>query len=91
MNNEYINIDDNARAVVKANLAIRCAVPFKKAVTPGLANLADETLSRLRASVIFIGEVQYPDTLPIGSGNECPTFGTFDDNRFFDQNKKENF
>lgn len=84
-----VDIDRNAVGAVKNNLAIRIAPSFERVVTPVLASIADSTLSMLRASTIFIGEVALPDNLPVGSGNSCSDF--FGEDRFFNQNKKENF
>jgi len=83
---DTVNIDGNARAAFKYALAIRIAPTFQAIVTPALAANADSTLQRLQASSVFIGEVAYPDSLPIGSGNEC-----LDETRFFTQNARENF
>ncbi len=38
---------------------------------------------------VISGEVEYPDSLPIGSGNECSPSDI--DQRFFNQGKRENF
>lgn len=86
---DTVNIDPNARAAVKAELAIRAAPAFQKIITPGLAKLASDSLSRLEASTDFIGEVAYPDSLPLGSGNQCPDNNL--DQRFFPSGKVENF
>lgn len=88
---DTIQIESNARAAIKFALAIRCAPSFKKPITAGLAANARDSLTRLEASTAFIGDVQFPDTLPIGSGNECPDFGFAQDDRFFLGNQKENF
>jgi hypothetical protein len=87
--NDDIDIDRNANSAVKFNLAIRCAPSFQKLITPSLTNNADSTFTRLQASTHIIGEVALPDTLPIGSGNQCPDVNI--DRRFFNTNKKENF
>lgn len=86
---DILNIEDNARAAIKANLAVRCASAFQKPMTIELSGLAATTLERLYISTSFIGEVEYPDSLPIGSGNECSPSDI--DQRFFNQGKKENF
>ena len=86
---DAVNIERNAVSAFKLNLAIRIAPTFERIVTPALANNARESLQMLQASVVHIGPVAYPDTLPLGSGNECG-----DDvlnRRFFGQNKVENF
>lgn len=86
---DVISIDRNAVAAFKATLAIRCAPAFQRTVTPALAENAKTTLTTLRASVNHIGPVDYPDTLPTGSGNDCAQ--TFNTERFFEANQKENF
>ena len=86
---DTIEVDGNARAAIKSNLAMRSASAFQKPVTQTLALLASDSIARLEASTDFIGEVELPDTLPIGSGNQCPDNNI--DQRFFPSGKKENF
>ncbi len=86
---DVLEVDRNAVAAIKYNLAIRLAPSFRKPVSAALGSIAGSTLSRLEASGAFIGRVEYPDTLPMGSGNECPGLDT--DQRFFNPNKIENF
>lgn len=86
---DIVDVDRNAVSAIKNNLAIRIAASFEKIVTPALAKIADSSLRRLEASTNFLGEVAFPDTLPTGSGNDCSD--RFTNNRFFDQNKVENF
>ena len=87
---DAIDVDRNAVGAIKFSLAIRCAPSFQKTVTQALALSASDSLSKLEASVAFIGKVAFPDTLPIGSGNECANHYA-DEDRFFDENKPENF
>lgn len=87
--NDTVEIDRNANAAIKFNLAIRCAPTFQKLITPALVENADSTFRRLKASTNIIGDVAFPDTLPIGSGNQCPDVNI--DRRFFNTNKKVNF
>lgn len=86
---DEVNIQPNARAAVKLNLALRSAPAFQKPITADLAALAGSALDRLYVSTDFIGEVAYPDTLPLGSGNQCAGDGV--DQRFFTTGKTENF
>ena len=81
-----VNIDRNAVGAAKYALALRIASPFQRVINPDLREAARETLEALERSVVYIGEVAYPDTLPTGSGNDC-----LSDTRFFNQNKKVNF
>jgi hypothetical protein len=84
---DTVNIERDAVGAVKSNLAVRVAPIFGRMVTPALAESASTTRRRLLANVVNIRPVAFPDTLPIGSGNEC-----FDNSaRFFDANKQENF
>jgi hypothetical protein len=86
---DTVNIDRNAVSAFKNNLAVLIAPSFERIITPALASIAQSSLERLRASTSHIGQVAYPDTLPTGSGNDCPD--SFIDDRFFDQNLTENF
>ena len=86
---DTLEVDRNAIGAIKFKLAIRLAPSFQKVVPPSLAESASESFGRLEASSANIGDVAYPDTLPIGSGNQCPNTNT--DRRFFNANKNENF
>jgi hypothetical protein len=83
-----LGIPRSSVSAFKANLAIRIAPEYSRIVSPALAKLGDDTMDALTKSVVFIGNVQYPGTLPLGSGNECDDFT---DQRFFPQNTPENF
>ena len=83
---DTVDVERSAVAAIKFNLAIRIAPTFEKVITQALAANARETKQTLETSVVFIGEVAYPDTLPTGSGGDCLT-----DTRFFPQNKRERF
>jgi hypothetical protein len=86
---DEIGIDRNAVAAVKYNLAIRCAPAFQKQVAMALGTVASDSYNRLLASITNIN-VEFPDTLPVGSGNECAEANYLDD-RFFPSQKEENF
>lgn len=86
---DIIEVDRNAVAAIKYNLAIRLAPSFQKIVGNALAALASGTLDVLMASNTDISNIAYPDTLPLGSGNQCSSNDT--DRRFFLNNKTENF
>jgi hypothetical protein len=85
---DVVNVERNAIGAVKYNLAIRLAPSFQKSVGAALAALAAGTMDTLLASNADLSNVAYPDTLPLGSGNECNN-GT--DRRFFPNNKTRNF
>lgn len=84
-----VNISRNAVGAIKFALAIRIAPSFQKLVTPDLRIIARESMQALESSVVHVGTVALPDTLPTGSGNDCGE--SFREDRFFDANKKVNF
>jgi len=86
---DVVNVERNAIGAVKYNLAIRLAPSFQKVVGNALAALASGTLEVLMASNTDISNIAYPDTLPLGSGNDCSSGDT--DRRFFPNNKTDNF
>lgn len=86
---DVISVERSAIGAVKYNLAIRLAPSFQKPISASLASLASGTMSVLLASNSYIGEIAYPDTLPVGSGNECQS--SYNDDRFFSTNKPSNF
>lgn len=72
---------------VMMNLAGRLTSPFRKPLTPELvASIKAANQNMLRIIVKPI-DVDYPDTLPMGSGNRCDT----DDDIFYPTNQKPNF
>lgn len=86
---DTIEVDRSAISAVKYNLAIRLAPSYQKVISAALASLASETMGALLTSNNYIGEVEYPDSLPLGSGNHCSSDSTY--SRFFPAGKKENF
>ena len=62
-------VDLGAIGAIKANLAVYIAPEYGRTVSPSLATRANRSKRSLRAS-INLNPSQYPDTLPIGSGNE---------------------
>ncbi|NRA76748.1 MAG: hypothetical protein HRU18_00950 [Pseudoalteromonas sp.] len=86
---DVVNVERNAIAAVKYNLAIRLAPSFQKLVGAALAALASGTMEVLMASGTDLSNIAYPDTLPLGSGNQCANDGT--NQRFFPNNKTDNF
>jgi len=86
---DVLELEPAAIAAVKAKLAIKLAPSYSKPITAALAENASEAMSMLAIANSHIGEIAYPDSLPIGSGNECNNNGTY--NRFFNQNKTDNF
>mgnify|MGYP003664930556 CR=1 FL=1 len=92
---EAINGDDNVNlprysmSAIKYNLAVRLSPSYQKVVSPALAAAASSSIDVLMASSTDLSNVAYPDTLPLGSGNDCGDF--YNDSRFFPQNKTSNF
>lgn len=86
---DVLNVERNAIGAIKTNVAIMLAPSFGKVASRELVQIASDKLAALRASTFYIGPVAFPDTLPLGSGNECPS--SYDDERFFPENKTENF
>ena len=84
-----INVERNAVAAVKYNLAIRLAPSYQKIVGSALAAIASGTMDVLLATNSDLSNIAYPDTLPLGSGNSCSDYDT--DQRFFPSNERKNF
>jgi len=78
-----------AHAAIIPHLAILMAPEYSKTVELALAAAAEDAMNGLLRLTVNIGEVEYPSTLPIGSGNECSNFNI--ERRFFPENTKENF
>lgn len=85
---DTVNVERNAVAAVKYNLAIRLAPSYQKLVGAALAALASGTIEVLMASSTDLSNIAYPDTLPLGSGNQCANNDT--NQRFFPNNKTDN-
>lgn len=86
---DEVNIDRNAVGAVKYNLAIRLAPSFQVVLGNDLIAVAQSSLDRLMASSTDLSVIAYPDSLPMGSGNQCSGYDT--DERFFPNNKTDNF
>lgn len=86
---DVLELDPAAIAAAKAKLAIKLAPSYSKVITPGLVENARESMDMLEIMNSHIGEIAYPDSLPLGSGNSCG--GTYVDQVFFNANKKSNF
>jgi hypothetical protein len=85
---DEIRIPRKAHRAVKLNLAIALAPSFSRPVTLDLRESARASKSTLLSSTINLN-VQYPDGLPLGSGNECEQFT--EDQKFFPTNSERNF
>ncbi len=87
---DEVRIPRGANAAVIDNLAIKMAPEYSRIVSPALAESANESLKNMLNANVFIGDVDMPSTLPLGSGNQtCDN--DLDDRRFFPEGKKRNF
>lgn len=85
---DTIRIQRGAVNGVVMNLAGRLSAPFRKPLTNELvASIKAANQNMLRIIVKPI-DVDYPDTLPMGSGNRC---SDDDDDIFYPSNQKPNF
>jgi hypothetical protein len=66
---DEIYVDDGALGAIKANLAVYIAPEYSRIVTNELALRARNGKRALRRSLPIAGS-EFPDTLPVGSGNE---------------------
>lgn len=85
---DTLRVPRHALAAIKANLAIFMAPEYGRVVSEALAAEASNTKNELRISLVDMGEVNYPNTLPLGSGNECTDFN---DQRYFPADQDVNF
>ena len=84
---DVLNIDRSAVGAVKYNLAVRLAPSYQKVISQALAAISQSTKDAVMASNCHIGDVAFPDTLPMGSGNACGP----DYDIFFPADETDNF
>ena len=86
---DTINIPLEANGFYKDHLAIYLAGQYGAPVPQTL--LASAELSKAMVLNTFQGpiDVEFPDTLPLGTGNTCDN--TFENQKFFKPNNSENF
>ena len=70
---DEVTVPDSAIEAIEFNLALRLAPQFGSAPSQLIMINAKESLNALRRSIILPPVAIFPDTLPIGSGNECNT------------------
>ena len=88
--NDELIIPRFAFGAVKANLAIRLASEYDRPVTQGMAFDATNSLNELVKATIDLSDIDFPSTLPVGSGNMDDLFvGVRDE--FFRESKKRSF
>ena len=86
---DTVNIPAQTVGMYKNNLAIYLAGEYGAPVTQTLAKSARDSMDRALIAFAPVIDVEFPDTLPIGSGNECDLITR--DQRFFKPNSTENF
>ena len=91
-----MNADDELAApryaigAIKANVAILIAGEYGITVTQSMAYDASNSLSELVKASINLRGIEYPSTLPVGSGNR-DEFGDGYDRKYFPEDKTLNF
>lgn len=78
-----------ANAAIIDNLAVTLAPEYSRGVPIALATSAQARRDEMMVALVDIGEVNYPSTLPIGSGNRCQE--TDLDRPFFPSDDSVNF
>lgn len=91
---DEIFVDLGAIGAMKANLAMYIAPEYGRTPSASLEERARRSKKSLRASIPLNGS-QFPDSLPIGSGNEGNNFqtdgdspGGLQDSRFYPSNSR---
>ncbi len=83
-----INIPKQAVGMYKDNLAIYMAGQYGAPLAQSLIKSASDSMNAALIMFQKTISVQYPDTLPVGTGNHCDS--VFDE-KFFTVNEPENF
>lgn len=86
---DEVNIPREAVGYFKDNLAIYIAGQYGTPIPQSTVISAEKTMIEVLNAFQGPINVQFPDTLPVGSGNECDLIDQ--DQRFFNQNRPENF
>jgi len=86
---DAIRVPRGTEGAIKANLAGRLASDYSKQITPTLAAEISASTDNMLRLISKPLEVEFPDTLPTGSGNQCYDIDL--DRRFFPVNSEENF
>ncbi len=85
---DTVEAPGSAIAAIKSNLSIRLAPDYSRIVSQTLKDQAEKDYNDLLTSEYGPNTVEFPDTLPLGSGNTCVELH---DQQFFPKNSKENF
>ncbi len=86
---DEVRVHRFSNGAVIDNLAILIAPEFQKQISNALVATAASLRNDMRIALLDVGEVNYPSTLPLGSGNQCPDVNI--DRRFFPSDEKVNF
>lgn len=87
---DEVNIPRHARAYVKAALAVYFCSEYGRQAPQTLTTEAANMHASLLNTIVTIPEVQYPSTLPLGSGNVDSDYDVFD-HRFYPAVNESNF
>lgn len=87
---DEVRIPRGAVAATIDALAIMLAPEYSRPISPALVLAAKLSFDNMLKSIVFIGDVDFPSTLPRGSGNECSPDNYIDDT-FFPEKDKRNF
>lgn len=85
---DNVRIPRGANSAVIDALAIRLAPEYSRPVSPALLKSADDSYRNMLNMIVNLSDVDFPSTLPLGSGNHCDN-GV--DSRYFPQKQKMNF
>lgn len=84
---DAVRIPRGTENAVKANLAGRVASDYSKQLSPALVAEISASSDNMLRIISKAPDVDYPDNLPRGSGNECWS----EDKRFYPEVEDENF
>lgn len=85
---DEVRVPRGANAAIIDALAIAMAPEYSRPISQALIAAGKLSFDNMLSANTFIGDVDMPDTLPLGSGNQCDDG---DDRRFFSQKDKVNF
>ena len=86
---DVISVPRGAETAIKSNLAGRLAPSLSKQISPTLAAVIKASTENLLRMIHKPVDVEYPDSLPSGSGNQA--YNDTTDRNFFPLNNTENF
>lgn len=86
---DTIRVPRGTELAIKLNLAIVLAPEYSKQPSVALVEKAGTSYDRMLLISQKPLDVEFPDTLPLGDGNQCIDIN--EDQRFFAANTEENF